>query len=334
MRYVDGTFTIGGTDNATNQVGGAGSTCVEEVEFSAYDNFYTSVPGKSVLLSQGYYRDRNDVLTTANQLMANDTLPEIVLESITTPAVDPFEVVLDENTTFAAYDLRQYGLVDLSGNSAGYTGSELEKIYNIFGYEPSSQTDEQGMFDSFSFSAQGNIVSEHTVPTLASSFQAEEGACDLAQRLMNAITSVHAAGDGDRRCANGVGSVAFVHVDGADGQEVIHIDVPFEDEEGFDAFAILKESFLEWRALNPCTEDDSTGINTTQTIMLGEGATEETTMPGEDSSEETTMPDNDAPEEDAFEESPSSTAHHQSPYQGFAFVAAISIILIASGFFW
>lgn len=255
VRQVAGTFTIGGADNSTGQVGGAGSTCIEETGFSAFETFYFSVPGKSVLLAQGYYLERNDTLSTAGELMAIEELPKVVLETITTPEVDPFVVEFDETTSYPARDLRQYGLVDVLGRPASYTGIALEPVYELLGFMPSSQMDQQGGFDSFSFAAQGNVVSEPTVSILASTFQ-EKDACDLAQRLMNAITAVHAAGVGDTRCANGVGSVAFLHVDAANEQEVIHIDVIFQDEEGFDPFDALKDSFDEWRGNNPCPEAD------------------------------------------------------------------------------
>ena len=270
-RDVDGTFTIAAADNATNQVGGAGSTCIEEDGFSLYKASYQSVPGKSVLHAQGllHTNESFSVLRLALELMANDTLPEVVLQTVASSQIDSGSFEVDETTSFPVYQLRQYGLVDLSGNPAGYTNVELDAVYELFGFQPSSQTDEQGTFESFSFAAQGNVVSEPTVPLLTSAFQ-EGNACDLAQRLMNAVSAVHEAGEGDRRCANGVGSVAFLHVENANGQEVVHIDVAFEDRDDFDPFASLKESFEEWREMNPCRDDvsgDNSTANTTQDSM-------------------------------------------------------------------
>lgn len=115
----------------------------------------------------------------------------------------------------------------------------------------------------FSFSAQGNVVVEDTVPTLATTFQ-NSASCgnetdDLAQRLYNSVVAVYEAVLGGVRCANGVGSTAFLHVDGpmngtAPATVLVSIDVSYDGNvDNFDPFVILKEQFVVWRAANPCT---------------------------------------------------------------------------------
>ncbi|MDQ0257005.1 putative Ntn-hydrolase superfamily protein [Evansella vedderi] len=97
--------------------------------------------------------------------------------------LSPQEVVekLIENDD--ARDLRQFAIIDASGNSAAYTGKDC---YDWAGHRSGTYC-----------SAQGNIlVSEKTVETMVSVFEKTEGT--LAKRLLEALDQGQAAG-GDSR---------------------------------------------------------------------------------------------------------------------------------------
>jgi len=226
------------TDAATKQVGGAGASCVEVIGASLFNAAHVSVPGKSVLHAQGLVAAAS-VLDKDWTLMAEDTLPRTVLDTIATPEVDPGE--LADGAPFANYRLRQYGIADLVGNTAGYTGEDLDPLYEVLGNQPSFQTDQQGRVGNYSYSAQGNVVSEQTVPILASTF--EQGLllgntsdvtaddlvndvaaddCDFVQRLWDAVMAVYENEEGDTRCPEHGAAVAFLHVEHENGDDLFH----------------------------------------------------------------------------------------------------------------
>jgi len=216
----------------------------------------------SYLLSQGFLhntRSSQVVFRIARYMMENNTLPSKVLETIASPRIDSDFFRRGDALSIPYYQLRQYGLTDLAGRPAAYTSVEMDDIYGQFGLVASHQSDEQGTFGSFSLSAQGNGVSEPTVKVLVTNFRdaAAEGCDNMAQRLLNAINAVHAAGEGDMRCSNGVGSLAYLHVDDESGNEVIHIDVSFQDVDDFDPFLLLNRDFNEWRKSNPCNKSNT-----------------------------------------------------------------------------
>ena len=152
------------------------------------------------------------------------------------------------------------------------------------GLQPHVQEDQTGTLSGgeMTYSAQGNIVSNNTIPLLVEGFQEEEG-CDLADRLYRALiavddantiarTDLNAPDDtnfvGDVRCENGVlwglitpgygfpGLQAYLHVDDAEGNELLHIEaVP---EGGKNPFDEIRTKYAEWRRQHPCP---STGNN-------------------------------------------------------------------------
>jgi uncharacterized Ntn-hydrolase superfamily protein len=145
----------------------------------------------------------------------------------------------------------------LQGRSAGYTGQDLQKLYAFVTSEENVQEDVQGSIlnGDVVYSAQGNIVSKTTVSTLENTF-VEKDACDLVERLYNALAAVFESEEliGDVRCFddnNASGSSVFIHVENADGEEVISIQNgdpstsvnPWED---------FKGEYEAWRLENPC----------------------------------------------------------------------------------
>ena len=78
-----------------------------------------------------------------------------------------------------------------------------------------------------------NVVAEGTVTSLYDGFLGGGGEdnhhCDMAGRLISAINSVVEGGLGDMRCINDHDRIsatgAFLHIDNADGTELIHINI-------------------------------------------------------------------------------------------------------------
>jgi len=189
--------------------------------------------------------------------MAEDTLPQMVLDTIATPEVDPGD--LADGAPFANYRLRQCGIADLVGNTAGYTGEDLDPLYEVLGNQPSFQTDQQGTVGNYSYSAQGNVVSEQTVPILALTF--EQGLllgsnvaaddlgndvaaddCDLVQRLWDAVMAVYENKEGDTRCPEHGAAVAFLNVEHENSDAFFHWDARYAK-----GGALLKRSMLPLR---------------------------------------------------------------------------------------
>lgn len=146
----------------------------------------------------------------------------------------------------------------MNGEAASYTGHMLDSMYDFYGYDSSEQKDVQRTKTSadgtsYVFAAQGNIVSETLVDTVANAFDG----CDLAESLYLALVSPSTKNLGDARCAEDgvVGSIAFLHVESADeGVASLHIDVEYEVDgsgEVIDPLVSLRSQYVEWRKQQP-----------------------------------------------------------------------------------
>ena len=87
--------------------------------------------------------------------------------------------------------VRQYGVVDLMGRAAGFTGG------NAMNYKE----DRQGALGSYTYSVQGNILTSRAVIDQAES-AFRNGGCDLADKLMRALEGGAMNGEGDSRCTS------------------------------------------------------------------------------------------------------------------------------------
>lgn len=100
---------------------------------------------------------------------------------------------------------RQYAVIDLQRRAAGFTGTSTQA------WTGDTQTD----FGSFTYSAQGNILtSERVINQTSTGF--ESGGCDLADRLMRALEAGAENGEGDTRCTRSSARIpsdsAFIQV--------------------------------------------------------------------------------------------------------------------------
>jgi hypothetical protein len=232
---------------------------------SLYDIAYQSVPGHGLCMTQAMPPSNPEwdnsasfvspVYGIIDSLLLNNTDPQMIIDIITDPSLDSEKFMV----FYDAVNLRQYGCVDLERRAAGYTGKDLDTLYYFltFGAE-NVQEDKQGaQGDSIVYSAQGNIVSKTTVSTLSNTFATAE-ACDLVERLYLSLAAVYEADGelvGDIRCFNtnnAAGSSVFIHVDNAEGSEIIHIEN--ESPSTFvDPWSDFKTAYEQWRSANPCS---------------------------------------------------------------------------------
>src|SRR4051812_34402470 len=188
-QHAAATYSIAATDAATQQVGGAVTSCVGSLDVASV---YGSVPGKGVVHAQAQLDQRFRGKNLAQMLLAQGIDPIEIITRITAASLDP---------DFAS---RQYGVVDVQGRAAGFTGSRPQAYKH----------DQHASAGGFTYAVQGNILtSQKVLDQAAAGFEA--GGCDLAERLMSALEAGGKNGEGDSRCTSrGVPSdAAFIQVD-------------------------------------------------------------------------------------------------------------------------
>lgn len=220
------TWSVNATDSATGQIGGAGTTCLGSVSLRV---IYGSAPGHGVIHAQALLgtaaRDR------AVPMLAMDVPPEEIITAITDPAFD------------SAAERRQYGIVDLMGRAAGFTGSRTLDYAE----------DRQGTTGTFTYSVQGNILtSVAVIDQSEAAFLA--GGCDLADRLMRSLEAGANGGEGDSRCTvDGYPSdTAFLQVDRSREPAGSFAVLEVRDTAPESAVVALRREYDAWRTLNPC----------------------------------------------------------------------------------
>ena len=139
---------------------------------------------------------------------------------------------------------RQYGVVDLMGRSAGFTGAGAMNY----------KEDRQGSVGTFTYSTQGNILtSQLVIDQTEAGFRA--GGCDLAERLMRALEAGAQNGEGDTRCTG----PKQIPSDSA----ALQVDLPGQAAGGYLRISVrgtgttnplvpLRTMFDTWRATHPC----------------------------------------------------------------------------------
>lgn len=220
------TYSIVAADPSRREVGGAGTSCLGGQDVYV---IYDAAPGRGVVHAQAYYSLAGR--TRAAELLASGTPPLDIIASITAPSFDSNSHV------------RQYGVVDVQGRSAGFTGS---------GTDPFA-ADRQGNVSGLAYSVQGNLLtSERVLSQAASAFEAP--GCDLAERLMNALEAGARNGEGDERCTPaGIPSdSAFLQVESADlGKgEYCSLRVTTSGDES--PLPLLRRQLDAWRLQHPC----------------------------------------------------------------------------------
>lgn len=220
------TYSIVATDTASRQVGGAGTSCIGSASVRI---IYGSVPDKGVVHAQALLGGPGK--NAAVMQIGMDVAPESIITAITTTSFD------------SGAQQRQYGIVDLQGRSAGFTGSQTGPYAE----------DRQGTLGTLTYSVQGNILTSAAVIDQATSSFTTRG-CDLADRLMLALEAGAQGGEGDSRCTpNGIPSdSAFIQVDreGEPAGTYLLLDVTGTAPEN--PLVMLRAQYDAWRATHPC----------------------------------------------------------------------------------
>lgn len=220
------TYSIVGADINSREVGGAGTSCLGGEDVFV---IYGAVPGHGVVHAQAYYDLR--ARQRATELLQSDLPPADILASITQPSFDRDS------------DIRQYGVVDALGRSAGFTGAATTPF----------AADRQGNANGFAYSVQGNILtSPRVLSQAAGAFEA--GGCDLAERLMNALQAGAVGGEGDSRCTSqGIPSdSAFLQVESPSASLGGYLSLRVQSSGRDNPLPLLRALFDGWRAEHPC----------------------------------------------------------------------------------
>ena len=178
---LEATWSVIAVDRATGRVVIASATCVAQNRFADFpaeglmDIQAIVVPGVGVAAAQAGVD-----ATRANQRLIYEqmrlgTSPDSILTLL---SADP------------ALERRQFGIVDLQGRCAGFSGAENGAA--------SLSVQDSVPGTGIHFSIQGNILaSDEVVHEAVRAFQGQEG--DRVERVMAAMEAADAAG-GDRRC--------------------------------------------------------------------------------------------------------------------------------------
>jgi uncharacterized Ntn-hydrolase superfamily protein len=215
------TYSIVAADTERLEVGGAGTSCLGGQDVYV---IYDAVPGRGVVHAQAYYNLAGRA--RAAELLATSVPPADIIAEITAPSFDP------------KADIRQYGVVDLLGRAAAYTGT---------GTTPFA-ADRQGRSGAFAYSVQGNLLTSERVLSQASA-AFEASGCDLAERLMNALEAGAEGGEGDNRCTpSGIPSdSAFLQVESSSR---LSLRVVSSGDQS--PLPALRQKLDEWRSEHPC----------------------------------------------------------------------------------
>lgn len=227
------TFSIVASDAERREVGGAGASCVGSV--ISVSQIYGSVPGHGAIHVQamlgGDYR-----MSEALRRLETDEDPALILGALSDVAFDPLQA------------RRQYGIVDLRGRHAGFTGADNGAFAG----------GTLGRVSPYAYAAQGNLLrSAEVIQEMGVAFEAD--ACDLPERLMAALEAGSRSG-GDARCPSSDGEGA----EGAEGADGSFLQVDREGELAGSYLSLrvdnveapiqeLRRRFDVWRIDHPCT---------------------------------------------------------------------------------
>jgi MYXO-CTERM domain-containing protein len=220
------TYSVVATDSATGQVGGAVTSCVGSQGVGVVYRPSVGHGGVNAQASANANgRDR------AVMSLGMDVAPADIITMITASSFD------------ASAATRQYGVVDLMGRAAGFTGSGAMNY----------KEDRQGTIGAYTYSVQGNILTSKNVIDHAETAFRTTG-CDLADKMMLAVEAGAAGGEGDSRCTpNGIPSdAASIEVDPTGATAGSYLKLSVAGTGRTSAVVQLRTMFDAWRVAHPC----------------------------------------------------------------------------------
>jgi MYXO-CTERM domain-containing protein len=220
------TYSIVGADTATREVGGTGTSCLNGSDVYI---IYGAAPGFGVIHAQASANQNGR--NRGVELLEQGTAPADIISEITSQGFDGNARV------------RQYGIADSSGRTAGFTGTGDQAFAD----------DRQGSAGTFSYSVQGNILTSEAVLTQAAA-AFEASGCDLAERLMRALEAGADNGEGDSRCTpDGIPSdSSFIQVERPGTARGSYLELHVRSSGNDSPIPGLREQFDAWRATHPC----------------------------------------------------------------------------------
>ena len=164
--------------------------------------------------------------------------------------VAPASVIQQLNASDTGSASRQYGVVDLQGRVAGFTGSACTDYADHV----------TGTVGTFTYSIQGNILTAAAVLTQAETAFRNQG-CDLAEKLMLALEGGAKNGHGDSRCTT-MGTpvpanAAMIEVDLAGQPAGSYLRLTNAKNGSVNAVTALRAQFDTWRQTHPCMQPDA-----------------------------------------------------------------------------
>jgi len=215
------TYSIAAVDTATEEIGGAGTSCVGGLDVRI---IYGAVPGVGVVHAQALLHPRGRDRAVA--LLSGSTTPADIITAIASSSFD------------RDFEHRQYAVVDLTRPTAAFTGGRT-------GAWSGHRAVDDGRYRG---AVAGNILTSGAVIDQA---VAGFAGCDLAARLMHALEAGADNGEGDTRCTpRGVPSdSAFIRVDTPSGTR---LDLSVTDTGRRSPLPLLRVEYQSWRAQNPC----------------------------------------------------------------------------------
>jgi len=220
------TYSVVAADSAAGQVGGAVTSCVGSQGVGVV---YRPAVGHGGVNAQASANSngRDRAVTLLNM----DVAPADIIAMITASSFD------------ASAATRQYGVVDLMGRAAGFTGSGAMNY----------KEDRQGTTGAFTYSVQGNILTSKAVIDQAEAAFRNSG-CDLADKLMLALEAGAMGGQGDSRCTpQGIPSdAASIEVDPTGATAGSYLKLAVAGTGRTSAVVQLRTMFDAWRAAHAC----------------------------------------------------------------------------------
>lgn len=232
------TYSIAAADTRTHATGGAGTSCVSGADVYI---IYGGVPGVGTVHTQAVFDQL--IHDHAVALLTGGASPADVIAGLTDPS---FDMLASE---------RQYGVVDVLGNVAAFTGTADNPYAG----------DHQGQTGDLVYTVQGNfLTSRAVIDQAATAF--ETSGCDLADHLMLALEAGAANGEGDGRCTTTRGTPsdsAFLEVDlpNADPGSYLELRVPTSGQNN--PLPELRTAFDAWRLDHPCPTGSEKGLGAT-----------------------------------------------------------------------
>jgi MYXO-CTERM domain-containing protein len=225
------TWSIAAVDARTQEVGVAVASCVEAPFGSTVlPQVAGLAPGVGALAAQALF----------SQARRDDALGFLAA------GMSPQEVIDMTNALDGQPQSRQYGVVVLSGESAGFTGDNAQ---DWAGHQPS-----------LGVTVQGNILyGPDVVGDALAAFDAVPRECPwtLADRLMVALEAGSAQG-GDNRCSKEQSALAAVlqvaRPGDAKGAFYLDLRVPSQADGGDNPVSLLRAEYDQWRLEHPADE--------------------------------------------------------------------------------